>query len=523
MPMFNDLKTRTKLIGAFLTIALIIVIVAVVGYLGIRSVNKGMNTMYADRLLPAQQLAAIEEAHLKMQSALYRFAIASEDRDKTEQDITGQIQTAERNLKLYEATYLVPGEVQGLAKFHPAWTNYKQAIAAAMQMAKSGNQAAALQSIGHRNGAVFNAQKAVSQILNDLIAIQVRIGADIKKQGDRTFHIAKWTMAMTGLFGVIFAILLAWAISRSITSPLSSITNVASSISAGDLDASALAGITSRRDEIGILASAFTLMTGRLKETLEGLRRSQEELEERVLARTRELNESNEQLARSNNELQQFAYVASHDLQEPLRMVISYMQLLEKRYMDKLDADAREFIGFAVDGAMRMRVLIDDLLAYSRIATRGQTFQPTDSEKALKAAIGNLQIAIQDSGAQITHDPLPTVMADATQLAQLFQNLISNAIKFRRAEAPEVHIHAEPKGNFWCFSVQDNGVGIEPQYFDRIFVVFQRLQSRSAAPGTGIGLAICKKIVERHGGTIWVESELGKGTTFYFTIPGVED
>jgi light-regulated signal transduction histidine kinase (bacteriophytochrome) len=165
-----------------------------------------------------------------------------------------------------------------------------------------------------------------------------------------------------------------------------------------------------------------------------------------------------------------------------------------------------------------MQVLINDLLAYSRIGTRGQAFQPTDCEAVLQTAMQNLQVALRESGAHIAHDPLPTVIGDATQLVQLFQNLIGNALKFRREEPPQIHIGAELKGGFWCLSVQDNGIGIEAKYFDRIFVVFQRLHGRTAYPGTGIGLAICKKIVERHGGAIWVESESGKGSTFHFTL-----
>ncbi len=276
------------------------------------------------------------------------------------------------------------------------------------------------------------------------------------------------------------------------------------------------------------------------KQAEEALRRAHEELEMRVIERTSELKNANEhleleiaerkraeaglslrsqELARSNADLEQFAYVASHDLQEPLRMVASYLQLLEERYSDKLDSDAHEFIGFAVDGARRMQVLIADLLAYSRIGTRGQSFQPVNCEQVLEKAMINLHIAIQESGAQITHPPLPTVWGDAMQLTQLFQNLIGNAIKFRRDRPPEICIRAEPEEDCWRFSVRDNGIGIEPQHFERIFMVFQRLHSRSAYPGTGIGLAICKKIVERHGGAIWVESEPGQGATFYFTIP----
>jgi len=252
------------------------------------------------------------------------------------------------------------------------------------------------------------------------------------------------------------------------------------------------------------------------------LTQQNERLEAEIVERKRveaDLSLRSQELARSNADLEQFAYVASHDLQEPLRMVASYLQLLEKRYWDKLDADANDFIGFAVDGARRMQMLISDLLAYSRIGTRNQPFQPINCEQVLEKAMINLHIAIQESGAHITHSPLPSVWGDATQLTQLFQNLIGNAIKFRSDRPPEICICAEPDEDCWRFSIQDNGLGIEPQYFTRIFMIFQRLHSRGAYPGTGIGLAICKKIVERHGGAIRLESEPGQGTTFYFMIP----
>jgi PAS domain S-box-containing protein len=225
------------------------------------------------------------------------------------------------------------------------------------------------------------------------------------------------------------------------------------------------------------------------------------------------------ELNRSNEDLRQFASVASHDLQEPLRMVASFTQLLAARYKGRLDADADEFIAFAVDGANRMQRLIQDLLAYSRIGTNGADLRDTSSEDALQQALANLLSAIEESGAQVTHGALPAVRADETQLVQLFQNLVGNAIKYHGPAAPRVHITAVAHGRSqWTFSVQDNGLGIERQYFDRIFGVFQRLHTRSAFAGTGIGLAICKKIVERHGGRISVESEPGVGSTFRFVL-----
>jgi PAS domain S-box-containing protein len=226
------------------------------------------------------------------------------------------------------------------------------------------------------------------------------------------------------------------------------------------------------------------------------------------------------ELKRSNDDLQQFAYVASHDLQEPLRMVASYTQLLARRYKGRLDSDADEFIAYAVDGSNRMQVLIRDLLAYSRAGTNGKALREVASESALKEALANLRATIKDSGADVTYDPLPTVTTDSVQLAQVFQNLVGNAIKYRRAELPHVHVSAAKNGgDEWIFSVRDNGLGIDSQYFERIFVLFQRLHGREEFEGTGIGLAICRKILQRLGGRIWVESQPEKGSTFYFALP----
>jgi light-regulated signal transduction histidine kinase (bacteriophytochrome) len=231
------------------------------------------------------------------------------------------------------------------------------------------------------------------------------------------------------------------------------------------------------------------------------------------------LNKYATDLARSNADLEQFAYVASHDLQEPLRMVASFTQLLAERYQGKLDADADEFIGYALDGARRMQVLVNDLLAYSRVDRRGKEFAAVDCEKVLETVLASLRNALQESDAQVSHDPLPTVQGDETQVWQVLQNLVGNAVKFHGSEPPRLHVSAQEVNGEWRFSVRDDGIGIDPGQAERIFLLFQRLHTRSEYPGTGIGLAIAKKIVERHGGRIWVESEPGKGSTFYFSLP----
>jgi signal transduction histidine kinase len=242
------------------------------------------------------------------------------------------------------------------------------------------------------------------------------------------------------------------------------------------------------------------------------VRRKKRAAEAALMAQTQEL-------TRSNEELKQFAYAASHDLQEPLRMVTFYTQLLAKRYRGKLDSDADEFIGFALEGATRMSELVKHLLYYSRVSTRKPSMTSTDCEEVFQECLANLRLALTESGASVTHDPLPVVNADALQFGQMFQNLIGNAIKFRGEKPPSIHVSAEEEAANWHFSVRDDGIGIEPQYFNQIFVIFQRLHGRTEYPGSGVGLALCKRIMEHHGGRIWVESEAGAGATFHFTIP----
>jgi signal transduction histidine kinase len=267
--------------------------------------------------------------------------------------------------------------------------------------------------------------------------------------------------------------------------------------------------------EVRSAVEAFNNMAN----NIEGLITSLSQAEAALRKANEHMTRKAQELARSNAELEQFAYVASHDLQEPLRMVSSYTQLIVRRYGERLDSDGKEFMDFIVDGAARMKQLIEDLLAYSRVGTRGKELKATDCEVVLQKALTNLRATVEASSALVTHDPLPTIEADATQLVQLFQNLIGNAIKFRGTNAPCVHVSAKEQDDAWLFGVEDNGIGIDPQYSERIFMVFQRLHNKAEYPGTGIGLAICKKVVDRHGGRIWVESKSDCGSNFYFTLP----
>lgn len=274
------------------------------------------------------------------------------------------------------------------------------------------------------------------------------------------------------------------------------------------LAAGTASGYLWRRDNEALYRSLYESEARRLDE-----HRQDEERLKKIMA----------DLVRSNQELEQFASVASHDLMEPLRTISNYLQLLELRYKGKLDRDADEFIGFAVDGAVRMQRMIGDLLAYSRVGVKGGAFEPVDCSAVLDRALNGLKLTIEETGAVVTSGALPTVTADASQLAQVFQNLIANAIKFRSAKAPDVHIAAERKEGEWLFSVRDNGIGFDPAHRERIFALFQRLHTTAEYPGSGIGLSVCKKIIERHHGRIWADSEPGKGSSFYFTVPVQRD
>ena len=304
----------------------------------------------------------------------------------------------------------------------------------------------------------------------------------------------------------------AFSIAHSISEPIKQLSEGAAIVGSGNLDYKIG---TIHKDEIGQLSRTFDKMTQDLKHTLA----SRDELNREIIERK----QAQEELVRSNKDLEQFAYVASHDLQEPLRAVSGFVELLRRNLEKALDAKTNEYMNFAIDGAKRMQSLINGLLEYSRVGTQGKEPQKVNSKEAMDEALARLQASIQESGAKITADDLPTVYFDDLQLTRLFQNLIGNAIKFRSDHIPQIHVSAVRQDACWRFAVRDNGIGIEQQYAERIFMIFQRLHTRKAYPGTGIGLSICKKIVERHGGRIWVETAQEHGSTFYFTVPDIKE
>lgn len=330
--------------------------------------------------------------------------------------------------------------------------------------------------------------RSLAADVGDHLARQIRIAAAKAQQSaaDSTLLVV-----VSSILGMGLALAVALLVTLGISGPLRRLTASADRIAAGEL---VEPPPSDRRDEIGSLSRAVTKMV-------------------------RTLNQQAAELKRSNADLEQFAYIASHDLQEPLRMVSGFTGLLKRRYGGKLDADADEFIGFAIGGVNRMQELINDLLSYSRVGREEVAAKPVDMQIVVDEALANLQTRIEERSALVSSGPLPAVLANHGMLVRLFQNLVGNALKFCKAERPIVRIAAEQHGTDWVFSVADNGIGIEPQYKDRIFLIFQRLHKQGEYPGTGIGLAVCKRIVERNGGRIWLESEPGKGTTFFFTLP----
>jgi signal transduction histidine kinase len=362
---------------------------------------------------------------------------------------------------------------------------------------------------------VYAAAVPVLQGGKPVAAVLVGFDAEVISAKVRQMLVANLAVGVLVLLAGALVLLL--TLSAFVTRPIAALVQQITGLHERGKDDSARRVTEQWQDEFGELARSFNALMQELERTTVSTGRLAAEVEERKRAQA-VLDERSQDLARSNAELEQLAYVASHDLQEPLRMVASYLQLVEKRYADRLDADGHEFIGYAVDGAKRMQALINDLLAYSRTGVRGGPLQPVDSGAVLDTAVANLGMAIGENEVRIQRGALPTVLGDPTPLVQLFQNLIGNAVKFRSERPPVISVDCEPDGAWWRFSVTDNGIGIDAEYRERVFVLFQRLHGRTEYPGTGIGLAICKRIVERHGGRIWIEDAPGGGTRFVFTL-----
>jgi signal transduction histidine kinase len=343
----------------------------------------------------------------------------------------------------------------------------------------------------------LNAQQNLLNRLHD-------IGRSNLYNGWNTIYIAVAALVAAVVAAVIGCALI---VRRVVVGPVARLAGQVRTVAAGDFD-----------QELGVdRPSELRELSGHV----DGMRRRIVSEWRAAVEARQQLSDQTRELTRSNGELEQFAYVASHDLQEPLRKVASFTQLLEQRYGDQLDDRARQYIAFAVDGAKRMQLLINDLLDFSRVGRVGGDLHPVGSADALDAALHNLDALLADADAAVTHDDLPMVLGNLPLLTQLFQNLVANAVKFRSADSPRVHIGVRRDGAMWEFSCSDNGIGVDPRYADRIFLIFQRLHPRDVYPGSGIGLALCRKIVEYHGGRIWLDSGEGPGATFHWTLPAM--
>ncbi|MBU1670701.1 MAG: HAMP domain-containing protein [Actinobacteria bacterium] len=501
------MSIRTKLFLAFFGVALI---AGLIGFLGVYNARKVQGDFEQSSKRHAEILKlenqVMNDWHLAV-SNLEHYLVTLQTGNEASTLKDGYLRMrseADGGLDRLHAM-LDPAEAQDLTRWASALS---EAEAAADRM---------LSDVGNTDPATLASriEEVATKTRNtevELLDVMVRAGAtfqasitSVEKATDSTIAI---TLLLVGV-AVVLAGGLGYFVTRSISRPISVLTEATAELSRGNLGVRAE---VESRDELGHLAGSFNRMSVDLKSSQDRLLALTATLEKRVEERTRALQ-------RSNAELEQFAYVASHDLQEPLRAVTSYAELLEMKYSDVLDERAMKYLGHMTGGVTRMQALINDLLSYSRVGTRGKELAPAGMDKALDEALQNLEKALEESGARVTRDPLPEVEADATQVRQLFQNLIGNAVKFRGDRVPEIHVGVERRNGEWLFSVKDNGIGFDPKYNDRVFEIFQRLHGRKEYEGTGIGLALCRRIVERHGGRIWVESEPGVGTTFFFTMP----
>ena len=522
--MLRNLRLRTKLLTGFMLVSLVAGLTGYVGVHGSQEIRDSLKiTANTDAI---QALLEIKASASEIEAQTLGFEPIDEP-SREEGSLTGaqkykligSVEQIEKWVDRYDRATRPAQEDQRVDWTQSIWDRQATVVALAFDSLEFKERGISGRQLLEKRDELRQAQEDLrgsiaGALQHELTAIESHI-LDSEVTSERVIKLN----VLIAVAALLVALLLGALLARSISQPITQLTEMVNSV--GKTSTKTLGTLmVSSNDEVGQLCKAFEQMTERLKETTVSRDALVKEVTERKRAEE-DLAIRADELRRSNADLEQFAYVASHDLQEPLRMVASYTQLLAKRYKGKLDSDAHEFIAYAVDGATRMQELINGLLTYSRVNTRGNSSEPADCSFIFDQVLSSLQVAVQESGAVVTRDDLPTVMDDAVQLGQVFQNLIDNAIKFHGKDPPRIHAFAERKGKEWLFSVRDNGIGIGPQYADRIFLIFQHLHSRTEYSGSGIGLAICKTIVDRRGGRIWVESELGKGATFYFTIPAV--
>ena len=529
--MYRDLKIRNKILIGFLVFVLVIPVVGYIGVYGSQKISRSFKVT-ADSSTPSiQALLEIKSTANAIEAQIVGFELFGElgeveDRRLREEGslvgdrkyaLIASVEKIDRWLDQYRR-HMIPGQEHNKLRFIDAIEEKQlEVINAAFDVFELKERGKSSPELMVPRSRLKGAQKDLRETIAAAIENELDV---IKKRNDKADDISETAVKIivavsAGTFLIV--VIVGYMLSLSISRPIRSLTELVDKL-ALDSDDPGDNPINASKDEVGQLARAFQDMTKRLKVTTVSRNELALEVAQRRQAEE-QLERHAQELGRSNEELQQFAYVAAHQLQQPLRTVASYTQLLSRRYQGKLDSAADEFIDYAVDGASHMKTLLDDLLRYSQIGQLHLDFQATDCEVVLGRALATLRTTLEDTGGVVTHDPLPSVMAAGSQLGQVFQNLIGNALKYWSDQPPGVHVAARQIDGNWQFSIKDNGIGIDPQYADRIFTIFQRLHKREEYSGTGIGLAICKKIVERHGGQIWVESAVGKGSTFFFTIP----
>jgi len=546
------LNLRTKLIGSFVIILILMVGVGLMGTYTSKTIRDRLDNIIEKDVKPANILGDVARrvGFIRANSLLHLLTRSIDDMNRYESEVADLVGKVNTDLDTLKNTFEDQATLDKLAEFRTALETYLRIWREQVLPLSRANRDEEAFAFARKIGAGGMAAREAMYKLDELHDTNVAAANHRLKLAEQDSRKSQSILSAVILLAIILGLAFGIRQGSLVAGPVNIVSKAAQLIAAGDLDQRV---IVKTGDEIESMADSFNTMTVKLKTMVEELQREitlrnksekevrkyRDNLEELVKQRTAELITANKQLQgeiterkqaeveikqfnielnRSNEDLEQFAYVASHDLQEPLRMISSYTQLLERRYKDKLDEDANDFINFAVDGANRMQKLINDLLDFSRVKTRGELFKEVDSHAMLGSALSNLRVLIAETNTLVTNDNLPKISADKSQFVRIFQNLIDNAIKFHRKESPRIHVSAQEKEDEWLFSVRDNGIGIDKQFQERIFTIFQTLHGKEEYPGTGIGLAICKRIVQRHGGKIWFESEQGKETTFYFTI-----